>query len=255
LPEGFFLARDGTEYVGMTILDRRAGLDALHQGITGVRPSHGRRGIATALKVRAIGYARELGYRELHTENNPRNAAMLRVNQALGFRRTAVMIRFEKALAGIAAWAEARGPGSVGGDRLPRRLGATRRTGGPAPAPIPAVTASRNGASHLRHARARTDGPSTYAHRRHAGPGRRGGRRPPTRADSPGTACGSGAAPCASTGSVGMANRPANATAANRPKSIRRRIVRTVRSFWPRALVHADGPATGASHGHAVALI
>ncbi len=52
------MAVDGDEYVGMSNLwDDRAS-DALYTGLTGVKRSHRRRGIATALKVRAIAYAR-----------------------------------------------------------------------------------------------------------------------------------------------------------------------------------------------------
>jgi GNAT superfamily N-acetyltransferase len=84
----------------MSALDRRGPADALHQGFTGVLPSHRGRGIATALKLRAIAHARGLGVRAIHTRQHAGNAPMLHLNARLGFRRGPADVRFEKRLAG-----------------------------------------------------------------------------------------------------------------------------------------------------------
>ena len=72
--------------------------DVLWVGFTGVRREVRGRGIATALKLESIRYAREQGYREIRTMNNALNQSMLRINEALGFRREPAWITFEKKL-------------------------------------------------------------------------------------------------------------------------------------------------------------
>jgi mycothiol synthase len=54
-------------------------------GFTGVVPAYRRRGIATALKVRAIRSAKERGVQMLQTENRANNVGMLAINRKLGY--------------------------------------------------------------------------------------------------------------------------------------------------------------------------
>lgn len=84
--DGCFLAVQGDCYVGCT-------------GVIGtaVRPDFRGRGIATALKVRAITYARDHGVSTLSTSSG--SPAMLHINERLGFRRTSTEIRLVKPLA------------------------------------------------------------------------------------------------------------------------------------------------------------
>jgi GNAT superfamily N-acetyltransferase len=99
LRDGWVIARDGHRYVGLTILYRRGGVpDPLHQGFTGVLPSHRGRGIATALKARAAAWAAEQGYRRIRTDNSCLNGSMLRVNEKLGFRRVSEQVSMERPL-------------------------------------------------------------------------------------------------------------------------------------------------------------
>jgi ribosomal protein S18 acetylase RimI-like enzyme len=49
-------------------------------------PNCRRRGIATALKVRAIGTAQEKGVQALETENRANNIGMLALNRKLGYQ-------------------------------------------------------------------------------------------------------------------------------------------------------------------------
>lgn len=88
LPEAFFLAKDGGRYVGQSDLRRSETLaDVLYTGFTGVLGEYRGKGIAFALKLRAIDYARRHGIREIRTWNSSLNAPMLGINLALGFEK------------------------------------------------------------------------------------------------------------------------------------------------------------------------
>jgi GNAT superfamily N-acetyltransferase len=96
MPEAWFLARDEGVLVGMSSLERLPDApDALEPGYTAVHPDHRRRGIALALKLRAIEHARSLGYRAIATHSNAVNTGMLALNTALGFRPGPAMVTFE----------------------------------------------------------------------------------------------------------------------------------------------------------------
>ena len=95
LPDAFFLAADDTRYVALSaMMQRRATPGVLGQGFTAVVKSHRGRGIAMALKVRTVAYARANGYREIVTWNNSRNRPMLRINEAMGFVKQPVWIEY-----------------------------------------------------------------------------------------------------------------------------------------------------------------
>lgn len=86
LPNGYFVALDGVDYVGSSALWRsQANAVELYTGLTGVRREYRRRGIALALKLCAIAYAREHGVRVIKTWNESQNRGMLSINEALGF--------------------------------------------------------------------------------------------------------------------------------------------------------------------------
>ncbi len=85
LQDGYLVALDGSQYVGMSNLWDDRVSDALNTGLTGVVRSHRHRGIATALKVRAIVYARAHGHPVIKTGNEVNNRPMLSINERLGF--------------------------------------------------------------------------------------------------------------------------------------------------------------------------
>lgn len=93
LPDGYFLAVDeadgeagaGGHYVGVSNLWRSREDGELYTGDTGVLRAHRRRGIALALKVRAISFARARGVRIIKTWNESRNRPMLSINERLGY--------------------------------------------------------------------------------------------------------------------------------------------------------------------------
>ena len=99
LQEGYFIARSGSLYVGLTGLSvEPADTTCLNQDLTGVRREYRRRGISTALKIHAIEYAQKNGFRQIITRNMSINTAMLTINQMLGFRHFATEIRLQKTL-------------------------------------------------------------------------------------------------------------------------------------------------------------
>jgi GNAT superfamily N-acetyltransferase len=84
--EAYYIALHGEQYVGSTNHTRMPGNpEKLRVGLTGVlRPYRGR-GLALALKLRGIAYAREHGYRWLRTVNESNNRPILSLNERLGF--------------------------------------------------------------------------------------------------------------------------------------------------------------------------
>ena len=99
LPEGYMIAKDGSKYVGLSTVWR---IDkeprGLGQGNTGVRPEYRSRGIAIALKLSVIDYAKRNGYTRVKTWNDSINAPMLAVNIKLGFKREVGWLTLEKSL-------------------------------------------------------------------------------------------------------------------------------------------------------------
>lgn len=100
LLDAYFLARDADRYVGVSNLQRSLEDPAiLYQAVTAVRREYRGRGIALALKLQTVHYARANGYREIRTWNDVRNQPMLRINEALGFQKQPAWISFQKELA------------------------------------------------------------------------------------------------------------------------------------------------------------
>ena len=109
LEGGFLVVLDGDEIVGTTSLWKRLGEPgALNTGLTAVARSHRRRGIATAIKVRAIELAKDLDARVIQTDNEENNP-MYDLNVQLGFRPVPAWLLFRKLLG---EQAEATGAGA-----------------------------------------------------------------------------------------------------------------------------------------------
>jgi GNAT superfamily N-acetyltransferase len=94
------VALDGERYIGLTQFWRGEATDDLFTGLTAVRREYRRRGVALALKVHALRFARELGAPLIYTDNDSRNAPMIALNDALGFVRQPAYLSLVKALDG-----------------------------------------------------------------------------------------------------------------------------------------------------------
>jgi GNAT superfamily N-acetyltransferase len=94
--EGTMIALDGERWIGLAALERRA--DFMLASMTGVVRDWRGRGLARWLKLATIRHALESGFAELRTVNDATNEAMLALNRSLGFRPTAVDVRYRKEL-------------------------------------------------------------------------------------------------------------------------------------------------------------
>jgi GNAT superfamily N-acetyltransferase len=97
LDSGSFLALVGDELVGVSRLSRDLSVaGVLHVGFTGVHPDYRGRGIALALKLRTVAFARAQGFEEIRTQNDAENLPMLHINEALGFTPKPAWLAYAK---------------------------------------------------------------------------------------------------------------------------------------------------------------
>jgi GNAT superfamily N-acetyltransferase len=87
LPAACFVAVHRGEYVGVTELKATEAEDELTTGLTAVKQPYRHSGLALALKVRSIAYAKAHGCRAIRTSNDALNAPVLALNERLGFVR------------------------------------------------------------------------------------------------------------------------------------------------------------------------
>jgi ribosomal-protein-alanine N-acetyltransferase len=91
-PEGSILALDGVVLVGLCVISYVPGRDWAFIEMTGVRRSHRRRGLATALKTAAIRQARGWGVSTVRTVHHRGNTPIITANRVLGFVDTNFML-------------------------------------------------------------------------------------------------------------------------------------------------------------------
>jgi mycothiol synthase len=98
IPEATFIAldKDSKTYVGISQLLKAEDGAHLETGLTGIRRAYRRKGIAIALKLKGIAYAKEHGVPEIRTSNESNNQAMLSINETLGYVKQPVWIEFVK---------------------------------------------------------------------------------------------------------------------------------------------------------------
>jgi len=94
--DAHWFARDGERYVGHSgVWLSEADPKKLYTGLTGVVRTHRRRGIATALKVRGVEFARDRGVDVIETDNEENNP-MFGLNLELGFRAVPAWIEYRR---------------------------------------------------------------------------------------------------------------------------------------------------------------
>lgn len=104
IPETYLLAVDGDQYVGVTMLFKnKIKDDTLFTGLTGVLRTHRRKGIAMALKLRALGYAKQHfragdGSIPVIITENEENNPMFMINERLGFEREPDWVSYVKTI-------------------------------------------------------------------------------------------------------------------------------------------------------------
>ena len=98
IPEAYFIAIKDGRFIGVTSLwQSLAEKDKLHTELTAVVRSLRRKGIATALKARAIEFARDREARVVRTENEENNP-MYDLNVRLGFKPVPAWWTYRKEL-------------------------------------------------------------------------------------------------------------------------------------------------------------
>ena len=99
-PEATFIALHEERFVAMSELGKPQMGEHLDTGFTGVRRAYRRKGLALALKLRALTWAKENGYPEIRTWNAQSNEGMLSINVRLGFERQPAWIEYALSLTG-----------------------------------------------------------------------------------------------------------------------------------------------------------
>jgi GNAT superfamily N-acetyltransferase len=96
VPEGYRIALHDSNYVAMNALYKWPEQDYLFNEFTGVKQEYRKRGIALALKLRGIAFAKTQGFPAIKTSNSSLNDPILKLNEKLGFVKELAFITFEK---------------------------------------------------------------------------------------------------------------------------------------------------------------
>jgi ribosomal protein S18 acetylase RimI-like enzyme len=95
-----YLAKQRRWDARLVLSEATLATEVTQQGVTAVHPDYRGRGIARALKLRTLEYARQHVYREIRTQMDETNAPMLHVNQAIGFVKHDGFVVFERRVSG-----------------------------------------------------------------------------------------------------------------------------------------------------------
>jgi GNAT superfamily N-acetyltransferase len=99
LPEAHFIGFVNDDIAGVSQLVTSSRAGAVETGLTAVRRPHRRHGIALALKLEAVRYAKTHGFESIRTMNHVVNRPMLAINEAMGYVKEPAMVMLRKPLA------------------------------------------------------------------------------------------------------------------------------------------------------------
>ena len=99
---GFILALDGEKWIGLTMILKESD-DCYYNSMTGVIQDYRGKGIALALKLKAIEYAQNNNGKYIRTNNDSNNASMLAVNKKLGYEAKSGFFSLVKNVAKVAS--------------------------------------------------------------------------------------------------------------------------------------------------------
>jgi len=94
----FWIAREGDEIVGCSVLDCPVARGVPWTAYTGTRRRVRGRGIARALKYQSMAQAIETGYTRVRTNNDADNPPILRINEEMGYELVAPVIELHHRL-------------------------------------------------------------------------------------------------------------------------------------------------------------
>ena len=94
----YMVAVHGDEYVGLSNAYGDRASDMLFTGLTGVRHDYRGKGVATALKIKVLTWAKANGNSIVKTVNDHTNAGMLGINYRLGFVKQPAWVEYKKVL-------------------------------------------------------------------------------------------------------------------------------------------------------------
>jgi GNAT superfamily N-acetyltransferase len=95
-PSGVILALDGDSWIGLSAATHHQHEGFVFNEMTGVVREYRRRGLAIALKLLVVRFARSVGVEWVRTFNDAENKAMMGVNRRLGYRPFLISYSMEK---------------------------------------------------------------------------------------------------------------------------------------------------------------
>ncbi|UVI29264.1 GNAT family N-acetyltransferase [Paenibacillus spongiae] len=99
IPDAYFIAKMGQLYIGHShLMKLPSDPQNLIQGLTATLREFRGEGVATALKVKGIEFAKRMGYKGILTSTRDTNGPMEAVNRKLGWRPNYSEVRLEKIL-------------------------------------------------------------------------------------------------------------------------------------------------------------
>lgn len=97
-PPGYIIAFKDEIPVGISTHYKRPDESTLYVKLTGVKREHRKRGLATAMKVKAAEMAKGEGFKSITATNETKHEAILYINEKIGYERTPAWLSFARDL-------------------------------------------------------------------------------------------------------------------------------------------------------------